>query len=268
MLFDLSLIEIVSRLLLGGGIGFCIGLTGVGGGVFMLPALTLFFGMEPITAVGTVSLYSFLTKASATWHHVKLKTIDWKIAGWFLIGAVPANIGVALWVTSRAADEAFNQYLKVFIAGVICFSLLVMLVNIAMKRAASIPQQILSQHLGLRHVLTIFIGAIVGGLIGATSIGGGVLIIPTLMIVFGLSSSRTVGTSIVIAVVLTLITAIIYGVNRDLDWPTVMISTAGSLVMVYFGSKLAVRFSDRMLRWIVWGLMALSAFLMVSDVVQ
>jgi uncharacterized membrane protein YfcA len=109
---------------------------------------------------------------------------------------------------------------------------------------------------------------IVGGLIGATSIGGGVLIIPSLMIVFGLSSSRTVGTSIIIAVVLTLITAAIYGSNRNLDWSTVMISTAGSLVMVYFGSKLAVRFSDRILRWVVWSLMALSAFLMVSDIVQ
>jgi len=100
MQFDFGVIEIASRLLVGGAIGFCIGLTGVGGGILMLPALTLLFGMDPVTAVGTASFYSFLTKASATWHHVKLKTIEWKIALRFLVGAVPANIGIALWITS------------------------------------------------------------------------------------------------------------------------------------------------------------------------
>lgn len=38
-------------------------------------------------------------------------------------------------------------------------------------------------------------GVVVGGLIGATSIGCGVLIVPLLMIPFGLEARRTVGSS-------------------------------------------------------------------------
>ena len=38
---DLTVPEVVLRLLLGMAIGFCIGLTGVGGGVLVLPTLTL-----------------------------------------------------------------------------------------------------------------------------------------------------------------------------------------------------------------------------------
>jgi uncharacterized membrane protein YfcA len=51
-------------------------------------------------------------------------------------------------------------------------------------------------------ILGLMMGAVVGGLIGATSIGGGVLIVPLLMILFGLEARRTVGSSIFIAVVL------------------------------------------------------------------
>lgn len=275
MSFDFSLIEIASRLLVGGGIGFCIGLTGVGGGILMLPALTLLFGMDPIMAVGTASFYSCLTKVGATWHHVRLKTIDWNIAWRFLIGAIPANIGVALWIASHGSDEAFSQNLKVLITGVICFSLLVMLINGLIKRsgpALRFGEHTLAHYLANRpallHGLNVTIGAVVGSLIGATSIGGGVLIIPTLIIVFGLSTSRTVGTSIFIAVVLTLITASIYGGSKAMDIPTVVVSTLGSLVMVSHGSKLAVRLPDRLLKWAVLGLIFITALLMVADVMR
>jgi len=275
MFLDLSLIEIAGRLLIGAGIGFCIGLTGVGGGVLMLPALTLLFGMDPVTAVGTASLYSFLTKVSATWHHFKLKTVERKIAWRFLIGAVPANIGVALWISSHGSDETFNQSLKAFIAGVVCFSLLVMLANSLIKRTGPALRfgehtlaHYLANHPALLHGVNIAIGAVVGSLIGATSIGGGVLIIPALIIVFGLSASRTVGTSIFITVVLNLITATIYGGSKAVDIPTVMVMAVGSLVTVYYGSKLAVRFPDRLLKFIVLGLMLVTALLMVADVVR
>jgi uncharacterized membrane protein YfcA len=272
MSFDLSLIETVSRLLVGGGIGFCIGLTGVGGGVLMLPALTLLFGMDPVSAVGTASLYSFITKVSGTWHHVKLKTIEWRIARRFLIGAVPANVGVALWVSSHGSDAAFNQALQIFIVGVIGFSLLIMFINSVIKRsgpALRMGEHTLAHYLALHpallHGLNIVIGAVVGGLIGATSIGGGVLIIPALIIVFGLSASRTVGTSIFIAVVLTLITAGIYGGSKEVHLPTVAATAFGSLIMVAYGSKLSVRLSERLLKWIIFGLMFVTTLLMLAD---
>ena len=61
----------------------------------------------------------------------------------------------------------------------------------------------IQQHWIFRNVLCIVLGALIGGLIGATSVGGGVLIVPMLIIVFGLSAARTVGSSIFIAMVST-----------------------------------------------------------------
>ena len=48
------------------GVGFLVGLTGVGGGSLMTPILVLLFGVHPATAVGTDLLYAAATKATGT----------------------------------------------------------------------------------------------------------------------------------------------------------------------------------------------------------
>ena len=88
------------RLLSGAIIGFSIGLTGVGGGVLILPTLTILFGMDTTVAVGTASLYSFITRVTGTFHHYKLKTIKLAVAIWVLVGAIPANIAASWFVAA------------------------------------------------------------------------------------------------------------------------------------------------------------------------
>ena len=52
---DLDVLEILIRVVIGGAIGFCIGLTGVGGGVLVVPALAL-LGVGSAQAVATASV--------------------------------------------------------------------------------------------------------------------------------------------------------------------------------------------------------------------
>ena len=269
--FGLSLLEIVVRLVLGLLIGFCIGLTGVGGGVLVLPALTLMLKMNPVMAVGTASFYSFLTKVSATFHHIKLKTIDWKVSLLFLAGALPANAVVSLWVTHREADPEFLQALKLFITGTVFFCVGVMVLNLIgqiHKAKSGETRKTLSARIAERPhhslILGVVAGVVVGGLIGATSIGGGVLIVPLLMILFGLEARRTVGSSIFIAVVLTLLTSAIYGSKGGaMDWTTAIVMSAGSLAGVPAGSKLSVKMPDKLLQGIVITLIFIAAVLMI-----
>jgi uncharacterized membrane protein YfcA len=107
------------------------------------------------------------------------------------------------------------------------------------------------------------LGGVIGGLIGATSVGGGVLIVPMLIIVFGLTASRTVGSSIFIAMVLTLITAIMYGKGGELDVLTAVIMAVGSLAGVRYGSRLSVRLPEQGLKLVMVGLVLFAAIMMV-----
>lgn len=269
-LFELSMAEIALRLLLGTVIGFCIGLTGVGGGVLVLPALTLILRIDPIAAVGTTTLYAFLTKITATIHHYKLNTIDWGTSRRFLAGAIPANVITALWVSRQGTNEQFKQSLIHFIVGVVFFSVFMMILNmITRARPRVIEKEMeLADHIKetkvVRIELCLLLGIICGGLLGATSIGGGVLIVPILIVLFGLPTARTVGTAIFIAFILTMITSLIYGVNGEQDRVTAIIMATGSVAGVYYGSKLSVRMPELFLRVIVVVLVMVSAIMMLG----
>ncbi len=272
-IFGLEILEIVYRLFLGLGIGFCIGLTGVGGGVLVLPALTLLLRMNAVMAVGTASLYAFLTKVSATFHHAKLKTIDWTLSLLFLAGAIPVNFLVARWISGPGANEEFTHALKTFITGMVFFCVAIMIYNLISQirnhKAGGSKVQ-LADHIAKRPVLRrglgVLMGAVVGALIGATSIGGGVLIVPMLMILFGLEARRTVGSSIFIAVVLTLVTSLSYfSGENSMDAVTAIVMAVGSLVGVPFGSKLSVKMPEKALQMIVIGIILVAAVMMLFN---
>ncbi len=50
--------------LFGFGVGFLVGLTGMGGGSLMTPLLILVFGVKPVTAIGTDIFYAAVTKTA------------------------------------------------------------------------------------------------------------------------------------------------------------------------------------------------------------
>ncbi len=269
----MDITDVLLRVVLGLVIGFCIGLTGVGGGVLVLPALTLLLRMNAVMAVGTASLYAFLTKISATFHHAKLKTIDWTLSLLFLAGAIPVNFLVARWIAGQGANEAFTAALKTFITGMVFFCVVMMVFNLirkirAQKKGGTKTE--LSDHIAripiLRRTLAVLMGSVVGALIGATSIGGGVLIVPMLMILFGLPARQTVGSSIFIAVMLTLVTALSYfSGDNSMDAMTAIIMAAGSLIVVPFGSRLSVKMPERLLQVIVIGIILIAAIMMLYN---
>ncbi len=259
------------RLVLGLIIGFCIGLTGVGGGVLGLQAMTLVIGLDPIKAVGTTSLYIFLTNIAAVFQHSRLKNIDWKIARLMLCGAVPGVVAVSFWISGQGHDASFKHGLNAFIIGIVLFSVAVMTVNLVagwrggkMGSPPALAERLM--HAGtLRVVLALLCGGLVGGLIGATSVGGGVLVVPILVLIFGLSASRTVGSSIAITFVLTFIMAVIYGSGGELDVRTAVIMAVGSLGGVHFGSRLSARMPEKLLRMVMVALIAFAAVLMLAS---
>ena len=276
---DFGVTGIVIRLVLGIIIGFSIGLSGIGGGVLVLPSLTLILGMSASAAVGTANLYSFLTKANATYHHFRLKTIDVSTTIFFLVGAVPGVVLVSGMINQYLATvqdrpelvAQFQERLRLFIAFVVIACAVILIINHIRDRdtkegneasAAGWIQALRKNKVG-RRVAAIVLGGVVGALIGSTSIGGGVLIVPMLIMVFGLTTRQTVGTSIAIAVVLTLVSSIIYGSSGQLFVWTAVVMAVGSLIGVPIGSRLSVKLPDRLLRAVVIAIIIVAAVTML-----
>ncbi len=266
---------IIQLLVAGLLIGFLIGLTGVGGGVLVLPTLTQVFGLGPVAAVGTASLYAFLTKVYAVFEHWRRKNIAWKISGIFLACAIPGCIIAALFLKDRAQEESFSIKLTFFIIFIMIVSLVTMVINLIKGKKKLVEEDLEvateSPELGKgRMVFGCVLSFLVGGVLGATGIGGGVLVIPILIMVFSLSTKRTVGSSILIAVALCLLTASLLamggGEKESLtNFPYAITMALGSLAGVWFGSRLSVKMPDRPLKAIVVALIAIATVMMGVD---
>lgn len=72
-------------------------------------------------------------------------------------------------------------------------------------------------------------GFLVGGLVGLTGIGGGSLMTPVLVFLFGLSPSVAVGTDLLFAAATKSVATLIHGTTRRIDWSIVWKLAAGSL---------------------------------------
>src|SRR5713226_6736956 len=83
-----SLLYILS----GFGVGFLVGMTGVGGGSLMTPLLILLFGIHPATAVGTDLLYAAATKTGGSLVHGLARSIHWPVVARLACGSLPASV--------------------------------------------------------------------------------------------------------------------------------------------------------------------------------
>ncbi len=92
----------------GFGVGFLVGMTGMGGGSLMTPLLILVFGTSPVTAVGSDITYAAVTKSVGGWRHLRLRTVNLELSAWLALGSVPAAIAgvwVIEWLHNRYGSD-------------------------------------------------------------------------------------------------------------------------------------------------------------------
>jgi uncharacterized protein len=264
-------------------IGFLVGLTGMGGGSLLAPIMILFFRIPPVWAVGTDLAYSTVTKAVGSIVHFRQQNVNFKIALWLACGSVPATLlSVGLVQYIRKHDSAIVNGVILHALGFTLVLVAVMLVlkpvimrYFEQKRLGKQKQEALSGEVsptkqsGLwerryRPVVTALVGAVVGFLVGLTSVGSGTLIIVSLAFLFPrLTSKELVGTDIFQAFMLLASGAIAYFIGGTINWPIVGLLLIGSLPGVYLGSKASKFIPERFMRPVLATVLAISGFKLI-----
>lgn len=88
-------------------------------------------------------------------------------------------------------------------------------------------------------------GFLVGTLVGATGVGGGSLMTPILVLLFGVSANTAVGTDLIFASLTKGVGTALHGFNRSVNWRIVGALCAGSLPASAFALWLLHSFLDR-----------------------
>jgi uncharacterized membrane protein YfcA len=102
---------------IGAAVGVMTGFLGVGGGFLIVPALIIFGGLAPKTAVGSSLAIIGLNSAAGLLGHLRYAAIDWRMTAAFLAVAV---LGMAMGarICTQISQQALQRTFAWFIIGV------------------------------------------------------------------------------------------------------------------------------------------------------
>ena len=240
-------------------IGFLIGLTGMGGGSLMTPVMILIMGVKPIIAVGTDLAYGAVTKIIGGGTHWRQGTVHRKSAYLLGAGSVPATLlGVGVVSLIRRNYPALvDGFLLRAIGWVLILVALVLVLKpvltVALKRwGVRANSDFRDDIRGLGDTkpwILPMVGAVVGLLVGLTSVGSGTLIIVSLLFLYPRWESKDlVGTDVFHASILVSAASLAQLAAGNVNISMMASLLLGSVPGVLLGSRMAIGFPERFLR--------------------
>ena len=252
--------------------GFAVGLTGMGGGALMTPALVLLFKVDPKVAVASDLVNSLVMKPIGGSVHIRRGTTYWPLVGWMAAGSVPAAFAGAFVLNQFGDSKAVQSDIKALLG----WALLVASLAIVAKAVLTVRENRRLAALGLepnlephsiKPVSTLLIGVTGGFIVGMTSVGSGSLMIVLLMLMYPRLSSKTlVGTDLVQAVPLVTAAALGQLLFGRIDFGLAGALILGSVPGVYFGARSSALAPDGIVRPVLVAVLVASALaLLIPD---
>lgn len=210
-------------------VGGLMGVFGVGGSSVATPVLSL-LGVHPLAAVASPLVATIPGAAVAAVPYVRSGDARPKTAAWSLLGAVPATILGA--VLSGVAGGP-----------VLLVASGVVLVLVGVR--VLLPIEDATREAGRRRrqnrLLLSSVAASLGLFTGLLANGGGFLLMPTYLLVFGLRMRQAVGTSLLVIAVLSIPTLTTHWALGHIDWSVAAAFAVGLVPASVVGARLSRR---------------------------
>ena len=207
--------------------GFMSGMFGVGGGILIVPALIYLAGEDPRRAAGTsllailpVSIAGVITYAIGGHVDVLLSVI--------LAAGSIAGAPIGSWLLSKVSRTALALAFIAF--------LLVVVVSLFLV----IPSRDAVVHIDVLAGIGLFVlGFVVGIMSGLLGIGGGVVIVPMLVLLFGSSDLIAKGSSLLMMIATSISGTVSNVLRRNVNVPAAVAVGGGAVLTTTLGALLA-----------------------------
>jgi uncharacterized protein len=223
----------------GAGIGTLGGLIGLGGAEFRLPLLLGMFAFPPLEAVILNKAMSLLVVASAL--PFRAATISWEnvLAHWSIIVNLLAGSLLGAWMGASWATKLRSETLyRVIAALLVCIALVLMTAHHTNTTGTA-----LFNSPALLMTTGVIAGLGIGIVAALLGVAGGELLIPAIVILFGVDIKLAGSLSLAVSLPTMLVSFaryskdssfVVLGANK----PFVLIMAAGSIVGTWIGSRL------------------------------
>ncbi len=243
-------------------VGFLVGVTGVGGGSLMTPALISLLRVEPHIAIGTDLLYAAISKFCGTLVHARKVNIVWPIVLLLALGSIPASLGTT-WALEHVfgGAKAYKKSLTIILGGMLMVTGCAIVFRqqleafFARRRQAQPPadaaagQADAAQALLTNKPWVVLMGVMLGVVVTLSSVGAGAFGIMALVLLFpNLPLIRIIGSDVAHAVLLTLVAGLGHLKAGNVDTHLLLLLLIGSIPAIVAGTLLSSRLPERAIR--------------------
>ncbi|TMW72469.1 sulfite exporter TauE/SafE family protein [Alteribacter natronophilus] len=227
---------------------------GLGGGILIVPALmvlsgyaAILEGITPQVAVGTSLVVMIFTGLSSTLAYVKHKKVDIKSGLLFFAGSGPGAL-FGVWLNK---DINVSVFLIIFGAFIILVSFILMVrkyvkpIRLAKKggvRRSYINSEGELVEYGYQPAVGIAIAFVVGMCSGLFGIGGGSLMVPAMLLLFGFPAHIAVATSMFLVFLSALVSSVTHISLGNVDW----LYAAALIPGAWFGGIIGAKINRRL----------------------
>lgn len=200
----------------------------------IVPVLRIGLGIAPTTVAGTSLIFVLANVASSALGYLRHRKVDLSLAVPLTLGSIPGSIAGVLAV-KHVNGEWFDV---VYGIQLIILSVLVMRRRLVVSRPEG------EKTFAHRWIVAVPAGFLMGLLSSMYGIGGGVVMIPLLLIGARMPPHIVVGTSALIVALTSPVGVIAHAVGGDINWPAAFPLIAGGLIGGTLAPPIAKRLSS------------------------
>ena len=218
------------------------GLTGIGGGSLLAPALVTFFGVRPLAAVGTALFVKAAMKSIALVGHIQAREINYKVGGLLVAGAAPSAVAtVIVLIVFTHVGFTVERWAHWMLAAIALLAGAATLLRpLYSFRFQDSDIRVLAS-LKVRITAIVIVGIVTGSLLALTAIGGSALTIPMLGLLYLMPQKRVAGTDAFLTAVVAASAAVIHGVGGNISWAAAANLSVGAMPGLLLGLWLTRR---------------------------
>ena len=227
------------------------GLLGIGGGLLMVPILTL-FGLPLVQATATSLIGVLLSALSGSVQNLRTRSLNWRVSGLLaLFGIFTAQVGA--WLGDRLPDA----WLALAFAALLLFTIYLMNLRrqLQQREASSlnhptvapgspVPVPVPAPTLSLQLPSIAGIGLLAGGLSGLFGVGGGVVMVPLQTLFLNETIKSAVRTSLGAIVPIAISGLAQHAWNGNVLWIPGLCLGLGGIFGAQAGTRLLPKLSD------------------------
>jgi len=231
-------------------------MVGLGGGFIAVPVLLLFFGLPPAQASGTALALVVANSGAGAFTYFLQRRVHVQIGLLVAAGGFPGSIVGAL-LSARISSQLFDWLFAAFLIGVS----IDMIAN-RRRRIAKRPQgaQVIS---GMPWHRSLILGFAVGLISSLFGIGGGALLVPSLLYLSDLPAHMISATSHFGIVLTSPVGFATHWWQHDIKWTFVAPLVAGGILGGPIGARLSLRLKETRLMMYVAAALSIAALALV-----